>query len=122
MPVGSVGVEGGEVPPPDVRRFPWGEVVTLDEGCGYRVKRVTVEPGHRLEYRVHATRTEHWVVVRGTALVTLDRIPFTLKAGGTIAIPPGGAHRVENIGSGPMVFVEVQTGEPIGEDAIVSLD
>jgi mannose-6-phosphate isomerase-like protein (cupin superfamily) len=103
-------------------RRPWGTFTVLDEGDGYKVKRLSVDPRQRLSYQVHAHRAEHWTIVAGTALVTLDSIPFTLHPGDTISIPVGGAHRVENLGDDEMVFVEVQTGEYFGEDDIVRLD
>lgn len=112
-------------PDPNGPRFdrrPWGTFTVIDDGDDYKVKRISVDPGQRLSYQVHSHRAEHWTVVRGTARVTLDGIPFTLNPGDTINIPVGGAHRVENPGDGEMVFVEVQTGDYFGEDDIRRLE
>ena len=107
---------------PQFDRRPWGSFTVIDDQRDYKVKRLSVDPGQRLSYQVHSHRAEHWTVVRGTARVTLDGIPFTLHPGDTINIPVGGAHRVENPGDDEMVFVEVQTGDYFGEDDIVRLE
>jgi mannose-6-phosphate isomerase len=102
-------------------RRPWGSYTVLDEGDLFKVKRIEVLPGKRLSYQKHAKRAEHWFVVEGTALVTLDDREITLNAGAAIDIPIGAAHRVENPGSGALVFIEVQRGDYLGEDDIVRL-
>jgi len=103
-------------------RRPWGEFVILDDGPAAKVKRITVDPGHRLSYQMHHKRSEHWVVVDGTAIVTLDGTDHTVEAGRTIEIPVGTAHRVRNDGANPLVFIEVQTGSYFGEDDIVRFE
>jgi len=103
-------------------RRPWGTYTVLDEGGLFKVKRIEVLPGKRLSYQQHARRAEHWFVVEGTALVTLDGREVTLKTGAAIDIPVGAAHRIENPGSGPLVFIEVQRGDYLGEDDIVRLE
>jgi mannose-6-phosphate isomerase len=113
---------GGGPNDPQFDRRPWGTFTVIDDEADYKVKRLSVDPGQRLSYQVHSHRAEHWTIVRGTARVTLDDIPFTLHAGDTISIPLGGAHRVENPGEDEMVFVEVQTGNYFGEDDIVRLE
>ncbi len=100
---------------------PWGTFTVLDEGNGFKVKRIEVLPGKRLSYQKHAQRAEHWVVVTGTAKVTLDDRDTTVEAGQAIDIAVGSAHRVENPGRGPLVFIEVQRGSYLGEDDIVRL-
>lgn len=102
-------------------RRPWGTYEVLDEGDLFKVKRIEVLPGKRLSYQKHAKRAEHWFVVEGTALVTLDDREITLNAGAAIDIPVGAAHRVENPGSSTLVFIEVQRGDYLGEDDIVRL-
>jgi len=100
---------------------PWGSFTVLDEGDGFKVKRIEVLAGKRLSYQKHARRAEHWFVVKGTAKVTLDGEEIIRKAGEAIDIPIGAAHRVENPGDELMVFVEVQQGDYLGEDDIVRL-
>jgi len=102
-------------------RRPWGTYTVLDEGNLFKVKRIEVLPGKRLSYQKHAKRAEHWFVVEGTALVTLDGREITLNTGGAIDIPAGAAHRVQNPGPAALVFIEVQRGEYLGEDDIVRL-
>jgi mannose-6-phosphate isomerase len=101
---------------------PWGAYVVLDDGPLAKVKRITVDPGQRLSLQVHHRRAEHWVVVSGTALVTLDGEEREVRAGQAVDIPTGTPHRVRNPGHEPLVFVEVQLGEYFGEDDIVRLD
>ena len=100
---------------------PWGSYTVLDEKDGYKVKRIEVKPGKRLSYQKHAQRAEHWVVVAGVALVTLDGEEIRLTPGAAIDIPIGAAHRIENPGDEPLVFIEVQRGLYLGEDDIVRL-
>ena len=100
---------------------PWGSFTVLDRGGNYQVKRIEVLPGKRLSYQRHARREEHWTVVRGRALFTLDGEERTVAPGGSVDIPVGAAHRVENPGDEPLVFIEVQLGPYLGEDDIVRL-
>ena len=103
-------------------RRPWGSFTVLDEGEDFKVKRIEVLPGKRLSYQKHAQRAEHWVVVRGTAKVTLDDRDSVVEAGQAIDIAIGAAHRVENPGEETLVFIEVQRGGYLGEDDIVRLE
>ncbi|MEP6903522.1 MAG: phosphomannose isomerase type II C-terminal cupin domain [Actinomycetota bacterium] len=98
---------------------PWGSFTVLDEGAGFKVKRIEVLAGKRLSYQKHAQRAEHWFVVQGTAKVTLDGEQLIKKTGEAIDIPLGAAHRVENPGDELLVFIEVQQGNYLGEDDIV---
>ena len=107
---------------PQFDRRPWGTFRVLDDRERYKVKRLTVLPGQRLSYQKHAHRAEHWVVVEGFALVTLDAVSHELTAGDSIDIPLGAAHRVENPGDTDLVLIEVQTGDEFGEDDIVRLE
>ena len=93
----------------------------LDEGDDFKVKRIEVLPGKRLSYQKHAQRAEHWVVVKGTATVTIDDRDVVVEAGEAIDIALGAAHRVENAGTEPLVLIEVQRGNYLGEDDIVRL-
>jgi mannose-6-phosphate isomerase len=103
-------------------RRPWGAFVVLDDGPLAKVKRITVEPGKRLSYQLHHRRSEHWFVVSGTAHVTLDGVVHEVPTGRAIDVPLGAAHRVENLGTEAMVFIEVQQGDYFGEDDIVRLE
>ncbi len=106
---------------PQFDRRPWGTFTVLDEGKNFKVKRIEVLPGKRLSYQKHSQRAEHWVVVRGTAKVTLDGREIVLVTGEAIDIAIGAAHRVENPADEDLVFIEVQKGPYLGEDDIVRL-
>ena len=95
----------------------------LDDHEGdHKVKRLVVTPGKRLSYQVHARRAEHWYIVSGVATVTLDGEMFDRSPGQTVDIAIGTAHRCENKGEVPVVFIEVQSGTYFGEDDIVRLE
>jgi mannose-6-phosphate isomerase len=99
---------------------PWGTYLVLDDAAAdHKVKRIVVDPGKRLSYQSHARRSEHWFVVSGTAKVTLDGVEHLVLAGESIDVPQGTAHRCENPGERPLVFIEVQFGSYFGEDDIV---
>ena len=106
---------------PKFDRRPWGTFTVLDEGDNFKVKRIEVLPQKRLSYQKHTQRSEHWMVVAGTAKVTLDGNEITIPTGGTIDIPVGAAHRIENIGAEKMIFIEIQRGTYLGEDDIQRL-
>ena len=106
-----------EVFPKDHR--PWGWFESLILGPNFQVKRIHVHKGAALSLQSHKHRSEHWVVVEGTAKVTIgDEIKF-LIAGQSAYIPLGAKHRMENVGTQPMVLIEVQIGNYLGEDDIV---
>lgn len=100
---------------------PWGWYDVIDEGERFRVKRICVRPGHRLSYQRHRARVEHWCVVSGKGLLTLDDSETLMGPGDTADIPIGGAHRVECVGDDPLVFIEVQLGSYFGEDDVERL-
>lgn len=97
---------------------PWGTYEGLDDGPGFLVKRITVNPGASLSLQRHRHRAEHWVVVRGTARVTLENIILERTANQSVYIPIGDKHRLENAGDGPLEIIEVQTGDYLSEDDI----
>lgn len=101
---------------------PWGTFTVLDDQAHHKVKRIVVHAGARLSYQLHSLRAEHWFVVSGRARVVLDGREHELVAGGAIDIQRGAAHRVENMGSEDLVFIEVQHGDYFGEDDIVRLE
>lgn len=100
---------------------PWGSYTVLEEGPGYKVKRVTVNPGGRLSLQLHHKRSEHWVVITGTAKVTRGDEVFELTTGQSTGIPAQTPHRLENPGAEVLHIIEVQNGGYLGEDDIVRL-
>jgi mannose-1-phosphate guanylyltransferase/mannose-6-phosphate isomerase len=98
---------------------PWGNYEQIDRGGRYQVKRITVQPGGKLSLQSHFHRAEHWVVVSGTARVTLDGQVHLLAENQSIYIPLGAVHRMENPGQIPLELIEVQSGSYLGEDDIV---
>ncbi|MFI5034628.1 MAG: phosphomannose isomerase type II C-terminal cupin domain [Acidimicrobiales bacterium] len=102
---------------------PWGSFTVLDdEMFDHKVKRIVVDPGKRLSYQFHDRRAEHWFVVNGHATVVLDGREVELGPGDSLDIALGQAHRCENRGTTPVVFIEVQHGTYFGEDDIVRLE
>ena len=106
---------------PNVHR-PWGSFMVVDSGPGFQVKRLEVHPGAAISLQWHHHRAERWVVVRGVATVTRGDDVLTLAVGGSVDIPAGTVHRLENQGSEPVEIIEVQQGDYLGEDDIVRLD
>ncbi|MDN7025361.1 mannose-1-phosphate guanylyltransferase/mannose-6-phosphate isomerase [Methanoculleus sp. FWC-SCC1] len=98
---------------------PWGSYTTLEDGQAYKIKRVTVPPKKRLSLQMHHHRSEHWVVVRGTAEVTVGEECYLLRSGESTFVPAGTVHRLKNPGLLPLELIEVQIGEYTGEDDIV---
>ncbi|GIX30020.1 MAG: mannose-1-phosphate guanylyltransferase/mannose-6-phosphate isomerase [Porticoccaceae bacterium] len=101
---------------------PWGHYDSVDEGEGFKVKRITVKPGGRLSLQKHRHRAEHWIVVRGTARVTCGDSVRVLSANESTYIPMGAVHRLENPGEEDLELIEVQSGTYLGEDDIVRLE
>ncbi len=98
---------------------PWGSYTVLEEGDRYKIKRLTVLPGKRLSVQMHYHRSEHWVVVRGTARVLVGDKELLLRPGESTFIPAGVKHRLENPGKVLLEVIETQIGEYLGEDDIV---
>lgn len=98
---------------------PWGGFETIEEGTGYKVKRLVVEPGHRLSLQRHRFRAERWVVVAGAPRVIVRGRSRRLKPPGMIEVPRGAWHRIENPGRVRAVIIEVQHGPYLGEDDII---
>jgi len=114
------GAKQAEAFPRDHR--PWGWFETLALGNRFQVKRIVVHPGAALSLQSHFHRSEHWIVVEGTAKVTIDDKVQLVTENQSVYIPLGGVHRMENPGKVPMVLIEVQTGTYLGEDDIVRYD
>jgi len=98
---------------------PWGSYDSIDEGGRFKVKRITVKPGEKLSVQMHHHRAEHWVVVSGTANVTVNDETTMLTENESIYIPIGAVHALENPGKIPLELIEVQSGAYLGEDDIV---
>ncbi|WP_175710013.1 mannose-1-phosphate guanylyltransferase/mannose-6-phosphate isomerase [Burkholderia ambifaria] len=101
---------------------PWGFYDSIDRGERFQVKHIVVSPGGRLSLQMHHHRAEHWVVVRGTALVTRGDEQLLLTENESAFIPVGVRHRLENPGKVPLEIIEVQSGTYLGEDDIVRFD
>lgn len=97
---------------------PWGSYTVLQSGPGYKLKRIEVRPGGRLSLQSHKYRSEHWVVVSGSATVTVGGRESTLEVNESTFVPVGARHRLENRGTVPVQLIEVQVGERVDEDDI----
>ena len=104
----------------DVR--PWGRYDIVSESSEHKVKRIYVNPGARFSYQRHQHRAEHWFILSGDAKVTHNGVEITMGAGDSIDIAKGDLHRLANIGTEPVVFIEVQTGSYFGEDDIERIE
>lgn len=105
-----------------IEQRPWGQFEILLDAPNTKVKRITVKPGGILSYQYHHKRSEHWIVVDGTASVVINGLNKTVEAGDGIYLPVGVKHRVSNKGKSDLVFIEVQTGTYFGEDDIVRIE
>ncbi len=101
---------------------PWGSYQSVDNGDRHQVKRIIVKPGGRLSLQKHHHRSEHWIVVRGAARVTVNELVKTVHENESIYIPIGAVHRLENPGKIQLELIEVQTGSYFGEDDIIRIE
>ncbi|MBR0754502.1 mannose-1-phosphate guanylyltransferase/mannose-6-phosphate isomerase [Bradyrhizobium jicamae] len=101
---------------------PWGSYQSVDNGDRHQVKRIIVKPGGRLSLQKHHHRSEHWIVVRGAAQVTVNELVKTVHENESIYIPIGAVHRLENPGKIQLELIEVQTGSYLGEDDIIRIE
>jgi mannose-1-phosphate guanylyltransferase len=115
--------EGSALPTVHLTGYrPWGNYTVLDEENGYKIKRIEVKPGARLSLQKHYHRNEHWVVLSGSATVTVGEKTFVVNPNESTYIKAGEVHRLENRGKLPLRIIEVQVGEYTGEDDIVRLE
>jgi mannose-6-phosphate isomerase len=101
---------------------PWGYYQVLADEPDHKVKRIIVYPGKRLSLQRHQLREEHWYIISGQALVTRNQDKIPLIKGGAVDIPQRAIHRIENIGSDNVTFIEVQSGDYFGEDDIERIE
>ena len=101
---------------------PWGRYTVMDEGSGFKVKRIVVDPGQKLSLQMHQHRAEHWVVVSGTAQVTIGQEVSQVGSNQSVYIPKQTPHRLENPSTEPLQIIEVQTGDYLEEDDIMRLE
>ncbi len=97
---------------------PWGSFINLDQGNGYKVKKLHILPGHKISLQKHYKRSEHWIVIKGTAFITKGKKQFKLNANQSTFITKGEVHRIENKSKKDLIIIEVQTGEYLEEDDI----
>ncbi len=122
LPIGFLTMTEGTLVALESETRPWGSWHVIDVAEGYKIKRIHVNPGCRLSYQTHEHRSEHWVVVFGTATCTIDDEVTVAGPGSTVDVPQGAKHRLANEGSEELVIVEVQRGAYTGEDDICRLD
>ncbi len=101
---------------------PWGTYTVLEDTPGYKIKTIMVKPGKRLSLQKHFHRSEHWIVVSGTATVTVENRTFLVRPNESTYIKMGEIHRLENEGKIPVILIEAQVGEYTGEDDIIRID
>ena len=101
---------------------PWGRWQVLDAAADHKVKRLEVEPPARLSYQRHALRAEHWFVVSGSGLATIDGVERAIGVGDSVDVAVGVPHRIANAGADLLVLIEVQTGTSFVEDDIERLE
>lgn len=101
---------------------PWGKYITLEEGERFKIKKIIIDSGKRISLQIHHHRSEHWVVVSGTAKITRDGETLMINPNESVYIPATMKHRLENPGKIPLVIIEVQLGDYVGEDDIVRFD
>jgi mannose-6-phosphate isomerase len=106
----------------DRENRPWGSFYVIHEEEDYKLKRLEIDPNKRLSYQFHNKRSETWVIIRGSALITIDDITKPYDKGDTIVIPVGTKHRIENKDKETVVLIEIQTGSYFGEDDITRIE
>jgi len=106
----------------EVGNRPWGRWAVLDAGPGFTVKRIEVEPGHRLSLQYHHHRSEHWLVIDGEGEVEIDEMTISIKQRSHVHIPLKAVHRVKNTGKNTLIILELQQGDVLDEDDIVRLE
>ncbi len=98
---------------------PWGNYLCVDDASFWKIKKIEVNPGESISLQLHKKRAEHWIVVEGSAKIEIDDKKLNLKANQSCFVPIGAKHRLSNPGDGPLIIIEVQSGEYLGEDDII---
>ncbi len=106
----------------EVGERPWGRWTVLDAGAGFTVKKIEIEPGHRLSLQYHHHRSEHWLVIEGDGVVELDGDLIEISQRSHVHIPLNAVHRVKNTGSVTLIILELQQGTVLDENDIVRLE
>ena len=101
---------------------PWGRYVVISDEPNYKLKRIEVNPGHRLSYQYHNQRSEVWTIVQGSGEIIIDGKKSTIRYGECVKINKHSKHRIINNSDSVLVFIEVQTGTYFGEDDIVRIE
>jgi len=101
---------------------PWGSFYVINDQPEYKIKRIEVNPGSRLSYQYHNGRAETWVIIEGKAKVTINNKTENYSTGETVIIPRKAKHRIENITTENLIFIEIQTGDYFDEDDIVRIE
>ena len=107
---------------PNKTHRPWGHFTEINESAEYKVKKIHVRPGHKLSLQLHKHRSEHWIVIKGTATVINNDKEFELKCNESTFIPKNTKHRLINNQDTDLEIIEIQTGSYFGEDDIHRLD
>lgn len=115
-------IKNGAHPDAYVETRPWGNFCTITSGNKYQIKKITVNPEGVLSLQKHEKRCEHWVVVEGEAVVTLNEQTMQLTEGSGVFIDNNDVHRLENKTQKPLILIEIQYGSYLGEDDIVRLE
>ena len=106
----------------EIGERPWGRWTVLDAGHGYTVKKIEIEPGHRLSLQYHHHRSEHWLVIEGEGLVEVDDQTISIKQRSHVHVPLKAVHRVKNTGANTLIILELQQGDVLDESDIVRLE
>lgn len=121
-PIAATGNPLAGLKPGSSRQKPWGRMTVLEESERYRINRIELDPGQHISTQMHYHRSEHWIVVSGTAKVIFDDTERILMPKQSTYVPTCTRHRVENPGVIPLVMIEVQNGEYLGEDDITRFE
>jgi len=106
----------------EIGERPWGRWTVLDAGAGFTVKKIEIEPGHRLSLQYHHHRSEHWLVIEGEGEVEIDEKTISIAQRSHVHIPLKAVHRVKNIGSSTLIILELQQGDVLDENDIVRIE